>query len=222
MNKTIQSLIKEIVKIEVSGKKYINGTVIELGSDVIVLFNGVDFVYIPLDHIHKLELDPENEEDIQGPWEDPTIHAEGINEELSLKETLNQAKGRNVEIYVTDSQPLHGQITEIRDDYFVFNSPIYKTMYIPSSHLKWLIPYAQNESPYGEESISNSNGEVLESTFKNQIAKFANKIVVLNIGGIKSHIGKINNVDNQIMEIQKARTSTIFLNIDHIKTLHLV
>lgn len=221
MNKTIKSLIKEIVKIEVSGKKWISGTVIDLGSDIIVLFNGVDFMYIPLEHIQKLEIDRHNEEDIQGPLEDPTIHAEGKNDELSIKETLTQAKGRNVEVYVTDNQSLYGQITEIKDDYFVFYSPIYKTMYIPIKHLKWLIPYAQNESLYGAESVTNTSSEVFESTFKNQIAKFTNKIVVLNIGGIKSHIGKINNIDEQIMEIQKARTGTILLNIEHLKTLHL-
>ena len=40
-------------------------------------------------------------------------------------------------------------ITGIMNNYFVFQSPVYKTMYISLNHLKWLIPYAQNDKPYG-------------------------------------------------------------------------
>lgn len=225
MKKTIQSLIKEIVKIEVSGKKLINGTVIDFGSDMLVLFNGTNFMYIPFEHIQYFEMDKNNEEDFQGPREDPSIKALEDQQELSFKESLVIALGRYVEIYVTDNQPLHGQITSVQDDYFVFDSPIYKTMYIPIAHLKWLIPYAQNESPYGldeKNSILQSNSEVHANTFNKQMERFVNKMVVLNIGGIKSHNGKINNIDEQIMEVKKARTNAIYLNMAHIKTLHLV
>ncbi|SER62348.1 hypothetical protein [Psychrobacillus sp. OK032] len=225
MNKTIQSLIKELVKIEVSGKKLINGTVIDLGSDMLVLFNGTNYMYIPFEHIHNFEVDQNNEEEIQGPTEDPSIKALGNQQELSFKETLEIAIGKYLEIYVTDNQPLHGQITSVQDDYFVFYSPIYKTMYIPIAHLKWLIPYVQNESLYGlneKNRIIRSNSELLAKTFKKQIEKFIHRIVVLNIGGVKSHNGKINNLNEQVLEMQKARANTQYLNIDHIKTLHLV
>lgn len=225
MNKTIQSLIKEIVKVEVSGKKLISGTIIDLGSDLLVLFNGKDFMYIPLEHIQNLERDQNNEEDIQGPTEDPSIKAIEEQQDLTFKETLEISIGRNVEIYVTDNQPLHGQITNVQDDYFVFYSPIYKTMYIPIAHLKWLIPFAQNESLYGlneKNRIVRSNSGVHAHTFKKQIEKFINRIVVLNIGGVKSHNGKIISIDEQIIEVQKVRTNAIYLNTNHIKTLHLV
>ena len=59
LNKTIQSLIKEIVKVEVSGKKLISGTIIDLGSDMLVLFNGRNYMYIPLEHIQNLEMNQE-------------------------------------------------------------------------------------------------------------------------------------------------------------------
>lgn len=225
MDKTIQSLIKEIVKVEVLGKKLISGTIIELGSDMLVLFNGTNFMYIPLEHIQKIETNQNNEENIQGPTEEPSIKALEKQQDLTFKETLEIAIGRYVEIYVTDNQPLHGQITSVQDDYFVFYSPIYKTMYIPIAHLKWIIPYVQNESLYGineKNKIVGSNSGVLANTFKKQIGNFIHRIVVLNIGGIKSHNGKINNIDEQIMEIQKARTDALYLNINHIKTLHLV
>lgn len=225
LNKTIQSLIKEVIKIEVSGKKLINGTVIDLGSDMLVLFNGTNFMYIPFEHIQNFEIDQNNEEDIQDPTENPSIKALENQLELSFKETLELAMGRYVEIYVTDNQALYGQITSVQDDYFVFNSPIYKTMYIPIAHLKWLIPFTQNESLYGldeKRGIVQSNSEVLANTFIKQIEKFVHKIAVFNIGGIKSHNGKINSIEDQMMEVQKARSNAIYLNIDHIKTLHLV
>ena len=98
-------------------------------------------------------------------------------------------------------------------------------MYISLNHLKWLIPYTQNESPYGLDNHNVSlqpNNESLASTFEVQVEKFKNKIVVFNIDGNKSFIGKINKVEDQIVEIQTARTNSIYLNLNHIKTLHQV
>ena len=225
MNKIIQSLVNEVVQIEVSGKKLINGTVIDLGSDMIVLFNGTDFVYIPLVHIQSFKVDSDNESDIKAPTEFPSIITGENNENLSFRKVLTQAKGKYVEIYVTGGQPLHGYITSIMNNYFVFQSPVYKTMYISLNHLKWLIPYSQNERPYGLDNHTISlqpDNESLASTFEVQVEKFKNKIVVFNIGGNKSHIGKINKIEEQIVEIQTARTNPIYLNLHHIKTLHQV
>ena len=224
MNKIIQSLIKEVVDIEISGKKLINGTIIDLGSDILVLFNGANFMYIPLNHIQSLSVRSKTEFDILEPIEFPSIIGDEGKEELSLKEVLTQAKANNVEMFVTD-KPLHGYIMQIMDNYFEFFSPIYKTMYISIKHLKWLIPYSPNEKPYGIDyknhplQISN---ELLASTFESQVENLKDTVVVLNLGGNKGHIGKINNVHEQIMEIQEARSHSVFLNLDHIKTLHTV
>ena len=225
LNKSIQSLVKEIVRLEVSGKKWMNGTLIDVGSDVIVLFNGTDYVYIPLAHVHNIGMDCDNEDDLQAPTELPSIVAEESEEDLSFGEVLAQAKGRFVEIYVTGGQSLHGTITGIMNNYIVFQSPVYKKMYISLSHLKWLIPYAQNHKLYGldnDSTLTQLNNETFATTFENQVKKFENKIVVLNIGGYKSYIGKMNNVEEQIVEFQSARTSPVYLNLHHIKTLHEV
>ncbi len=225
MNKIIQSLVKDVIKIEVSGKKSLSGTVIDLGTDMIVLFNGMDFVYIPLDHIQSFDVDRNNEYDIKAPIEFPSIVTGENNENLSFKQVLTQAKGNYIEIYVTGNQPLYGYITDIMNNYFVFQSPVYKTMYISLNHLKWLIPLTQNEKPYGLNSRTNSlqsNHESLASTFEAQVEKFKNEMVVFNIEGKKSHIGKINNVEEQIVEIQTARNYPMYLSLNHIKTLHKV
>ena len=67
MNKIISGLVNEVVQIVVSGKKRINGKVIDLGSDMIVLYNGTDFVYIPLNHIQNFKVDHDNENEIKAP-----------------------------------------------------------------------------------------------------------------------------------------------------------
>lgn len=225
LNKIIQSLVKQVVQIEVSGKRIITGTVIDLGSDMIVLFNGIDFVYIPLNHIQNFNVDFNNENEIEEPREFPSIATEENKQDLSFGEALRQAKGKYVEIYATGGQSLHGCITNIMNNYFVFQSPIYKTMYIKTDHLKWLIPYPRKEKPYGMDNhrvSTQPSEENLPSTFEVQVEMLTNEIVVFNIGGNKSLIGKINKVEDQIVEIQTARKKSKYLNLDHIKTLHQV
>ncbi|WP_342506579.1 DUF2642 domain-containing protein [Sporosarcina sp. FSL K6-2383] len=222
MNQIIQSLVKEVVRLEVSGKKLLNGTVIDSGMDAMVLFNGKVFVYIPLDHIQNFEVDYNNDDCIQAPTELPSISADEMDVDLSFRKVLTLARGKYVEIYVTGGEPLHGYITSIMDNYFVFQSPIYKTMYISLKHLKWLIPYAQNELPYGLNLLVQPNNETLASTFEVQVEQFKDEIVVLNIGGPKSHIGKITNVEQQFAKIQTARADSMYVNLSHIKTLHVV
>ena len=98
-------------------------------------------------------------------------------------------------------------------------------MYISLAHIKWLIPYAQSHKLYGSDNDSATtqpNNETFARTFETQVEKYINKIVMLNIGERKSFIGKINNVEEQIVEFQSARTSPIYLNLHHIKTLHEV
>ncbi|WP_172370789.1 DUF2642 domain-containing protein [Sporosarcina jiandibaonis] len=226
MNKIIQSLVKEVVQIEISGKKLINGTLIDLGSDVLVLFNGTDFLYIPTNHIQCLTTNLTDDFEIKVPTEFPSILMEDDDQEdLSIIKVLTQAQDEFVVIYVTGSQPLHGIITSIKNNYFVFHSPVYKTMYIALNHLKWLIPYSENKKPYGLDGnnfLVQSNNELLASAFEAQVENLKNKLVVFNIGEKKKHIGKINNVEDQIVEIQTARTYPIYLNLSHIKTIHPV
>jgi hypothetical protein len=225
LNKIIQRLVNVVVRIEVSGKIYISGRLIELGSDTLVLFDGKDYYYMPLVHIQKIEVDDNHERDIEIPADSPSITSEYDNDEMSLRKVLTQAKGEFVEIYVTAGKPLHGYITSIMNNYFVFHSPIYKTMYIAIKHLKWLIPYTNSQPPYG---LENQNFPMpviytsLARTFEVQIEKFKNKIVIFNVGESTNHIGKINNIEEQIVELQTARDQPIMINLQHIKTLHMV
>lgn len=46
-----QNLIGQVIRIEISGKKIIHGILIDVGSNIIVLFNGYDYIYVPIYHI---------------------------------------------------------------------------------------------------------------------------------------------------------------------------
>ena len=225
MNKMIQGLVNRVVWIEVSGKIYISGRLVKLGSDTLVLFDGKDYYYMPLVHIQKMKVDDNEKRDIEIPTDTPSITSEYDKDDISLRKVLTQAKGAFVEIYVTAGKPLHGYITSIMNNYFVFHSPIYKTMYIAIKHLKWLIPYTNSQPPYG---LENQNFPVpaihtsLARTFEVQIEKFKNQIVIFNVGESNHHVGKINNIEEQMVELLAARNQSIMINLQHIKTLHLV
>ncbi|SDM46972.1 hypothetical protein SAMN05518871_101305 [Psychrobacillus sp. OK028] len=224
MNKIIQSLVKELVQIEVSGKKILKGVLIDLGTDLMVIFNGTDYLYIPIHHVHSFRAIQKNEFEKIVPTESSSNQFERYSEDLTLKTALHQATGKYSEIYLIDDQPLHGCITQVMADYFEFYSPVYKTMYISTNHLKWLIPYVSNEGPYRLDStyVKPLVQAPLENTFNAQIEKFKFKMGVFNIGGSKSHVGKIINVEKQIVELEKAREIKNFLNINHLKTFHEV
>lgn len=224
MNKLIQNLVGDVIQIEVSGKKVINGIIIDLGSDILVLYNGIDYLYIPIVHVKNIRSvdKKEYEHDIIAPIESPSINLEG---NLSLRKALTLSKGMFLEIYISGDQPLHGYITGIMNNYFVFYSPIYKTMYITLNHLKWIIPYSNNQRPYG---LSNQSlpfqptNHTLARTFDIQVEKLKDEVVVFNIGENNNAIGKINRIEENVIELQTAKEDLLYLNLQHIKTIYKV
>ncbi len=224
----LQNLNKEIVVIELTGGKVLKGSVIDSSSDIIVIYNGIMFVYLPIDHIQTLEIDYNNEDNVQQPSERPAFDSQvSSNKDLTLTNILSYAKGIHVEIFVTKNQALHGVITSVKNDYFVFESPIYKTMLISTKHLKWLIPYSKDQFPYGLSeneflSLSSINNQSLNDTFESQIDQLRNQFVVLNLGKEFSHIGRVVTVKGQIIEIQNGKSNSTYFNLSHIQTVHQV
>ncbi|MGE7625479.1 DUF2642 domain-containing protein [Viridibacillus sp. NPDC096237] len=227
MNTTFQDFDNEIVKLDLSGKNHHVGNIVEFGNDLIVLFNGTDYIYIPFEHILNLSIaiDKDHKDAISEPLESPSIASKANKNDLTLTNVLTQAQGMFVEIYVTNNQPLHGYISHIMEDYFVFHSPIYKTMIIATKHLKWLIPYSHNQRPFG---LTDHNLSVkpftkpLLKTIKEQVEKMQNELVVFNLGEKLHHVGKIKNFNGLVVEIETARNVSVFLNLLHIKTIHRV
>ncbi|MFF2455186.1 DUF2642 domain-containing protein [Peribacillus simplex] len=221
MNKILQKIRGETIKIEISGRKFFFGTLVDTGIDVVVIFNGQDFVYLPIIHIQNCKVNTTENEEISLPVDSPGIEAE---EELSLRKILLSAKGMFTEIYVTGNQPLHGYITRVMNNYFEFYSPVYKTMYIPLFHLKWIIPYTDNQTPYG---LSNKDLPVhpsnisLARTFDVQVEKLIGSLIIFNIGENSNLIGQINKFEDNFVELITAREELVYLNLHHIKTVHL-
>jgi hypothetical protein len=218
--------IGKYIKLELSGKKFISGLLIDVGSDLLVMFNGYDYLYTPTIHCQNWKYLKQEEIDeifdiTIGEGSTPIYNN---NEEISLRKTLTAAKGIFTEIYVTSNQAIHGYIISIMNNYFVFYSPIYKTMFISLNHLKWLIPYTNNQRPYG---LSNANLPVNPSnitfarSFEVQIEKLTGELIVFNIGENEHVIGKVKGIKDNFVELIGAKGDPVFINLQHIKTIHM-
>ena len=220
----LKDQVGNYIKLEISGNKVLSGILIDIGSDLWVIYNGYDFLYIPIIHIQNwkfLKLDEIDDIITLSDEQSPIFNH---NEEISLRKTLTAAKGIFTEIYVTSKQALHGYIISIMNNYFVFYSPIYKTMFISLNHLKWLIPYTNNQRPYG---LSNANLPVnptnitFARSFEVQIDKLIGNLIVFNIGENENVIGKVQGVKNNFVELITAKEDPVYLNLHHIKTVHM-
>jgi hypothetical protein len=215
--------IGKYIRLEISGKKDIFGLLVDIGSDLWVIFNGTDYLYIPTIHIQNWQFLKQYEID-EITFNDEPTPIYNHNEEISLRKTLTAAKGIFTEIYVTSNQALHGYIISIMNNYFVFYSPIYKTMFISLNHLKWLIPYTNNQRPYG---LSNASLPVSPSSlsfarsFEVQLEKLIGELIVFNIAENENVIGKIQSINNNFVELISAKEDPIYINFQHIKTMHM-
>jgi len=216
-------LLDKHVELTVSGKKTsIRGKLINIGNDIMVLYNGKQFLYIPLLHLQQLTLSEEIKEDYIAdvPSEPPFENQQDI----SYRKILMNAKGVFTEIYTTGNQSLHGYVTSIMNDFFVFYSPVFHVVYIPMQHLKYMIPYDPNVTPYSltQERFPLSPSTItLARTFDQQLKKLEGQFVVLDIGENPGKIGQLKSLQNGLIELIAAGGETIFLHMDHVKTVHL-
>ena len=220
---SLKDKIGKYIKLEISGKKIISGLLVDIGSDLWVVFNGNDYLYIPIIHIQNWQF-LKQDEIAEISFNDEPTPIYNHNEEISLRKTLTAAKGIFTEIYVTSNQALHGYIISIMNNYFVFYSPIYKTMFISLHHLKWLIPYTSNQRPYGLSNSSlpvNPSGHTFARSFEVQIEKCVGELIVFNIGENENVIGKVQGIKNNFVELISAKEDPVFVNMQHIKTVHM-
>lgn len=226
MNKLLKGLIGEVIHVELSGKQDLNGLLVDLGGDLLVLYDGKEYVYISILHVKNIHSIKRSEVDFNFHLPSETdIPSISVDETVSLRKTLTTAKGMFVELYVTGNKPLHGYITSVLNNYIAFYSPIYKTMYITLHHLKWLIPYSNNEKPYNlhDQALPlQPTALPLARTFEIQIEKLVNELVVFNVNETESISGKINRVEGNIVELQTARNNSIYMNFHHLKLVHKV
>jgi hypothetical protein len=214
-------LIGKYVDIEISGKNYCQGTLVDTGLDIIVVYDGKRFFYIPILHIQRMKQDTMQTVASDIHPEKPIV---GDSDSISFRKILMNAKGQFVQIYVTGNKSIHGYLTSIMNDYFVFYSPTYKTMFISMNHVKWLIPYEQDVTPY---SLNNQQFPVnptsipLARTFEEQCKKVENHIVIIDGGENPEKIGLLQKVSNNRLVLVTVERETVYWNLQHIKTIHL-
>lgn len=217
----IRSLIGKDVVIEISGKTMLSGILIDLGLDILVIFDGLKYLYIPLIHLHNIR-ERIAEEAIQKPAGNVPI--EEMSDSLSYRKTLTNAKGKFVEVFVTGNQSIHGYITSVLNDYIVLYSPVYKDMLISMHHLKWLTPYHNSLTPY---TLSNEKLPVVPSSmplarsFEEQLQKYDGKLLVFDLGNHPDKVGLVTSILNNIVHIITAGGESVYWKLSHLKTIHI-
>ncbi|MFE3976140.1 MULTISPECIES: DUF2642 domain-containing protein [unclassified Peribacillus] len=207
--------IGQYMELELAGNIHEAGILIEASSDIIVLYTGKVYRYIPFRHIKNFSF-PMIEEEF-GSGGEPEI------EETSFRKLLMNAKGRFVEILLTKKHSVHGYIVGIMNNYFVFYSPVFKTMFISMDHLKWLSVTNDEKGPYGlnkSEQLAQVSSLSWARTLEEQMKRLTNKLVVLDLGMHPKNIGKVSTVKDGIIEMVNAHGEAVIVNMRHVKSFH--
>ncbi|MCC9024212.1 DUF2642 domain-containing protein [Bacillus nakamurai] len=212
------------VDIEISGNTNFTGTLLDIGQDIIVIYDGRHFLYIPLLHLQRMNqsLPGDLNEGAYTKKENP--HPETQENSFSYRNTLLNIKGKFTEVFVTGDRSIHGYVTSVLNDYIVFFSPVYKTLFISMHHLKWLTPYSTEQTPYtlksSELPVVPSNVPLVRN-FEEQLKKYIGQLIILDLGDIPNKVGLLKDVSNNILELTNASGHTVFWKLNHLKTMHL-
>ncbi|AGT32030.1 hypothetical protein M493_08775 [Geobacillus genomosp. 3] len=216
----LKTLLGKQVKVEISGGTVVRGVLIDFGLDILVLYTGKEYLYIPHLHIHHIQLHADPEFLIDPPFpEVPLQEDTGI----SYRKTLLNAKGRFVEIYVIGNKSIHGYITNVLNDYFTFYSPVYKTMLISLNHLKWLTPYQTTITPYtlGNDALPVQPTPLsLQRSLEEQLKKMEGHLAIFDLGDHPLKIGLLKEVQNNIVHLVTAGGESVYWKVIHLKTVH--
>ncbi len=216
----VQSLVGEKIYVQLSGGNYFEGILTDYGRDVLVLYNGQKYYYIPWLHVHRVSLSNNYKDKIDQPTGPSIAEDSGT---ISYRKILSNAKGIFAEIYVTGNITFHGNIINVLSDYIVFYSPVFKMLYIPLSHLKWLTPYNHNANPYNAKiNLLPENANMSFSRlFDTQLKKEEGKFVVFDGGIDPMKIGILKRVEEGVIELIVASGEVTLLRLNHIKSYHL-
>ncbi|WP_249435850.1 DUF2642 domain-containing protein [Paenibacillus sp. Marseille-Q4541] len=196
----------------------IQGEIIDIGNDIFVIYGESRFIYIPIHHLQQMRLTTNNNPIITLP-PDPAIDHNNI----SYRKILMNSRGYFSEISVGDKS-LHGYVTAIMNDYFVFFSPLHRSVYISVDHLKYIVPYPPNTTPF---SLSHEHfplqpaSKPLSRTLDQQIKKLEGELVILNLGDKPYRAGFLKYLDGNLLELVEAEGNTLIMHTDHIKTIHV-
>ncbi|MDR7080507.1 ribosome maturation factor RimP [Neobacillus niacini] len=216
-------LIGKKIEVELSGGNFHKGILLDSGLDIIVIYDGKNhsFLYIPFNHVQKLKETSLEEEDL---YNNPPTEKPIETDVISFRKALTVAKGLFTQVYVTGNKSIHGYLTSIMNDYFVFHSPVYKTIFISMNHVKWLIPYSANTTPY---SLDKENlplvpiSTPLARSFDEQLKRMENQLVIIDGGDHTEKIGVLQKIRNNKITLITAEGERIYRNVEHLKTIQL-
>ncbi|KHD86840.1 hypothetical protein [Heyndrickxia ginsengihumi] len=217
----IEHLLNKEVEIEITGKIICTGILVDTGTDILVLFDGNEYVYIPIVHLHKIKEFSAKDRQVDFPKFKETL---GNNEPISYRKILINGKGKFVKIKLSETITLHGYIVNVLNDYILFYSPIYQVILISMQHVKWLIPYPPLQTPYG---LTNKTFPIkplnnpLARSFEEQLKKYEGDLVVFNMEASSDKAGVLKNIQNNIVEIQNASGEKVFRKLSHLKCVSL-
>jgi hypothetical protein len=212
----MNELVGKVVELELSGNAIRVGMLIDYGRDLLVIYDKVHYVYIPFGHIQNIRLAKDTDE----PGSEPAGQTLEAENELSYRKILIESKGMFVQLFVSGNQSIHGYVTSVMTDYFVFFSPVHQTLFIPMFHLKWLVPYPENQTPYTlkkEELPAHPTSIKLARTFEEQVGRMVGRIVVFDLGSDPDKIGLLKSVKNNVLELITADQKPVYWNIHHMK-----
>ncbi|SFL54202.1 hypothetical protein SAMN03159341_10763 [Paenibacillus sp. 1_12] len=216
----LRSLVGKPIELEISGQIHRLGILIDYSPEIIVLFDGTNYLYMPFGHIRNIRLALKSlPQSSEYTYQRADTILDG-DDELSYRKILNESMGMLLQVYISNNQSVYGYITKVLKDYVVFQSSVYKTLFIPMFHIKWLIPYPENKAPYTLKNevlpIAPSQFR-LAGTFEEHLKSLEGKMVVFDLGTSTDKIGLLKTIQNQMAEIITADQKVLYWNIHHIK-----
>ncbi|WP_433943515.1 DUF2642 domain-containing protein [Paenibacillus sp. SN-8-1] len=211
--------LNQAVELELSGcSERIIGELIDMGSDILVLLSESKFIYIPIHHLQNMNLSPADPQ-----LNDSSSSPSPEQDQISYRKMLMNSRGIFTEVSIGNKHSIHGYLTGIMNDYFVFFSPIHGSIYISINHVKYLIPYPPNKTPFN---LSQDHFPVqpaalpVSRTLDQQIKKLEGELIIVNLGEKPSHAGLLKSSDNNILEMIDANGNIHVIHGDHIMTIH--
>ena len=203
------------IEFDVSGDGKHSGSLVDVGTDIIVVYKESKFYYFPLNHVRHLTHQPNAEGD-------SSVPELTFTEKISYQTILQNAKGFFCEICLSGHQKMDGYMADVKTDYFVFVTPLGKTILIPQFHLKWISPFANNAMPY-----SLSLGQValqpqqtsFAPTFAEQLKQEEGRIITLDEGLIDSMTGLLQKFEDRILEIVDVDEKKHYFHVQHVKNV---
>ncbi|MFC0190518.1 DUF2642 domain-containing protein [Fictibacillus aquaticus] len=213
----MKHLLKKHIILKMTGGKVLEGILADVGNDILVLLSSDQYYYIPLLHIHKIRVNSSKSEAFS--TSGPLISSAEKEKAISYRSILTQAKGLLTQIHVSGKQDLRGYITHVMSDYFVFYSPIYKTIYIPLFHLKWLTLCNEDNIPLTLEEAAAP--APLSRSWEEQLKKFEGRLVVFDLGTDSDKVGMLKKIDGSAVELVTTKGETLYHKLNHLKSVYV-